>query len=91
MVFVLRKTEGHTARDGKRPKRRYFIAHDGTLWVTLGLTWFLGWKELGAMDQLEFLSILLLLMVGMLAASWVAVRCGIRAPIEKERGNGKEE
>jgi len=54
------------------------------------LTRFLGWKELGAMDQLGFLGILLLLMVGMMVASWVAVHCGIRAPIEKERGNGKE-
>lgn len=51
----------------------------------------LGWKELGAMDQFEFLSILLLLMVGIMVASWVAVRCGIKAPIENERGNGKEE
>ncbi len=42
------------------------------------------------MDQLGFLGILLLLMVGMMVASWVAVHCGIRAPIEKERGNGKE-
>ena len=42
------------------------------------------------MDQLGFLSILLLLMVGMMVAFWVAVRCGFRAPIEKERGNGKE-
>jgi hypothetical protein len=62
--------------------------HYGRSWV---LTPVLGWKELGAMDQFEFLSILLLLMVGIMVASWVAVRCGIKAPIENERGNGKEE
>jgi hypothetical protein len=41
------------------------------------------------MDPLGFASILLL-MVGMMVAAWVAVRCGIRAQIDKERENGKE-
>jgi hypothetical protein len=41
------------------------------------------------MDQLGFASILSV-MVGIMVAAWVAVRCGIRAPIEKERENGKE-
>ena len=44
---------------------------------------------MAAMDQLGFVSILLL-MVGIMVASWIAVRCGIRAPIENERENGKE-
>jgi len=41
------------------------------------------------MDGLALAGILLLV-AGMMAASWVAVRCGIRAPIEKEREDGKE-
>jgi len=41
------------------------------------------------MDGLGLVSILLLV-AGMMAASWVAVRCGIRAPIEKEGDEGKE-
>ena len=32
----------------------------------------------------------LLLAVGMMGAAWVAVRCGIRAPIEKEAEDGEE-
>jgi len=42
------------------------------------------------MDHQLGLVIIFLLVVGMMAASWVAVRYGIRAPVEKERGNGKE-
>jgi len=41
------------------------------------------------MDQLGFVSILLVI-AGIMVASWIAVRCGIRAPIDKERENGKE-
>jgi hypothetical protein len=40
------------------------------------------------MGQLGFVSILLL-MAGMMVAAWIAVRCGIRASIDKER-NGEE-
>ena len=47
-------------------------------------------RSWGAMDQLGFVSILLLMVGMILVASWIAVRCGIRAPIEKERENGKE-
>jgi len=46
-------------------------------------------QGVGAMDQLGFVSILLL-MLGIMVASWIAVRCGIRAPIEEEGENGKE-
>ena len=45
-------------------------------------------EGVGAMGQLGFVSILLL-MAGMMVASWIAVRCGIRASIDKER-NGEE-
>ena len=38
------------------------------------------------MDRVGLVSIVV---VGIMAASWVAVRCGIRASIDKER-NGKE-
>jgi hypothetical protein len=49
------------------------------------------WVEgVGAMDRGLWLVSISLLVVGMIAGSWVAVRCGFRAPIEKERGNGKE-
>jgi hypothetical protein len=47
-------------------------------------------EGVGAMDHQLGLVIIFLLVVGMMVASWIAVRCGIRAPIEKERGNGKE-
>jgi hypothetical protein len=30
------------------------------------------------------------LLAGIMVAAWIAVRCGIRAPIENERDNGKE-
>ena len=42
------------------------------------------------MDYQLGLVIISLLVVGIMVASWIAVRCGIRAEIEKERGNGKE-
>jgi hypothetical protein len=41
------------------------------------------------MDGLGLATILLTL-VGVMAASWVAVRCGIKPPIEQEREDGWE-
>jgi len=65
-----------------------FIAHDGTLWRRYLLTSSMSGGG-GTMDQQLGLGIFLLV-VAIMVASWIAVRCGIRAPIEKERGNGKE-
>lgn len=41
------------------------------------------------MDWLGLAGILLFV-AGIMAASWVAVRCGIRAPIEKEGQEGRD-
>ena len=56
--------------------------------IVFGLLPWVG-RSWGPMDQLGFVSILLL-MLGIMVASWIVVRCGIRAPIEKERDSGKE-
>ena len=49
------------------------------------------WVEgTGAMDRWLWLVSILSVLIGIITVSWVAVRCGIRAPIEKERGDGTE-
>jgi len=40
---------------------------------------------LGEIAANSKLASILLLMVGMVVAAWIAVLCGIRAPIEKEK------
>ena len=42
------------------------------------------------MDRWLWLVSILSVLIGIMTVSWVAVRCGFRAPIEKERGNGTE-
>jgi len=61
----------------------------GTLWPAVAFDRRSDWEGAGVMDWLGLTSILLLV-AGMMAASWIAVRCGIRAPIKKEGEEGKE-
>jgi hypothetical protein len=48
-----------------------------------GGSWAVMYHRLGVVS-------ILLLAAGIMVAAWVAVRCGIRASIEKERENGEE-
>ena len=70
-------------------KRRIFMLPKGTLWATGKFEFRPDLEGAWAMDWLGLLTILLSL-VGIMAASWVAVRCGIRPPIEQEGEEGSD-